>query len=228
MSELTRKQRLMVEFIRNHQEEHGYPPTYQEIAGHFGFRSPNSVTDHLRLIRQKGYLTSEPRRARSLQVLASSEEGQGRILRIPVLGSIPAGFSERLEQEAIGYVSADGRALRLPPHVRAFALKVSGDSMIGKHILPGDIVVVEHGPPPRVGDVVAALVDGESALKTFMRDERGPFLRSENPNYPDLRPTASLLVQGVLVALIRNWKIPGLAFVLSALVFPLIHRLVST
>lgn len=217
----------MVEFIRSHQEERGYSPTYQEIAAHFGFRSPNSVTEHLRLIRQKGYLASEPRRARSLRVLASSQGRPGRILRIPVLGSIPAGFSENLEQEAIGCLSADGGALGLLPSARAFALKVKGDSMIGKHILPGDIAVVEHGPTPRQGDVVAALVDGDSALKTFMSDERGPFLKSENPNYPDLRPTASLLVQGVLVALIRNWKASGLAFVLSALVLPLMHRLAS-
>ena len=227
MCELTRRQRLMVEFIRTHQEERGYAPTFQDIAAHFGFRSANSVTEHLRLIRLKGYVTSEPRRARSLRLVLPSEDRQGRIMHIPVLGSIPAGFSENLEQETIGRISADAEALGLAPNAQAFALKVSGDSMIGKHILPGDIAVVEHGPKPRQGDVVAALIDGESALKTFMTDERGPFLRSENPRYQDLRPTATLLVQGVLAGLIRNWKASGVALTLSVLVFSLLHPLLS-
>jgi repressor LexA len=106
MVQMTTKQRLLLEFIRSYQEERGYPPTRQEIADHFGFCSPNSVTEHVRLIRQKGYLTSQPRRARSLRVMVPSDVRQAGIMRIPVLGSIPAGFSENLEQAAIGCLSA--------------------------------------------------------------------------------------------------------------------------
>jgi repressor LexA len=76
--------------------------------------------------------------------------------------------------------------------------------MIGKHILDGDLVVLEHGLTPRSGDVVAALIDNESTLKTFVLDRGRPYLRAENPRYPQLIPADELVIQGVMVALIRK------------------------
>jgi repressor LexA len=78
--------------------------------------------------------------------------------------------------------------------------------MIGRHILDGDVVVVEHGQTPRNGDVVAALIDGESTLKTYMAEKGKPYLRAENPRYPKLIPAGELVIQGVVVALIRKRK----------------------
>jgi len=86
-------------------------------------------------------------------------------------------------------------------------LEVRGDSMIGRHILDGDLVVLEHGRTPRHGDVVAALIDNESTLKTFMQERgRPPHLRAENPKYPKLYPANELVIQGVMVGLIRRAK----------------------
>jgi repressor LexA len=76
--------------------------------------------------------------------------------------------------------------------------------MIGRHIVDGDIVVLEHGPEPRPGDVVAALIDGESTLKTFLRRNGKPYLKAENPKYPDLIPAQELMIQGIFRALIRR------------------------
>jgi repressor LexA len=78
--------------------------------------------------------------------------------------------------------------------------------MIGRHILDGDVVVLEHGPDPRDGQIVAALVDGESTLKTFVVKNGKPWLRAENPKYPDLIPAQELMIQGVFKALIRKAK----------------------
>jgi len=79
-------------------------------------------------------------------------------------------------------------------------------SMIGKSIMDGDLVVLEHGLTPRNGDVVAALIDNESTLKTFLISRSKPFLRAENSKYPDLIPAEELVIQGVMVALIRRRK----------------------
>ena len=87
-----------------------------------------------------------------------------------------------------------------------FGLEVHGDSMIGKHIVNGDIVVVEHGVQPRSGDVVAALIDGQVTLKTFVLQRGKPYLRAENPRYPNLIPQEELQIQGVMVALVRKRK----------------------
>jgi hypothetical protein len=81
-----------------------------------------------------------------------------------------------------------------------------GDPMIGKCIMDGDLVVLEHGMTPRNGDVVAALIDNESTLKTFLLNRGKPFLRAENPKYPDLIPAQELVIQGVMLALIRKRK----------------------
>lgn len=78
--------------------------------------------------------------------------------------------------------------------------------MIGRHILHGDIVVLEHGPEPRQGDMVAALIDGQSTLKTFLMKNGKPFLKAENPKYPNAIPAEELMIQGVVKTVIRKTK----------------------
>ena len=75
--------------------------------------------------------------------------------------------------------------------------------MIDAHIQEGDVVVLEYREP-RDGDVVAALIDGETTLKRFLLNDGKPYLKAENPNYPDLIPARELVVQGVVVALTRK------------------------
>ena len=206
MQTLTAKQRALADFIESHRQQHGSAPTYQEIADHFGFRSVNAVTGHIRLLRQKGCLASEAGKARSLRVTSPLQKLRGRIMDIPLFGTIPAGFAQDKAQEAEGCVSVDVASIGFKPTRNTFALRVTGESMIGKHILDGDIVVLEHGPEPRHGDVVAALIDGESTLKTFLKKNGKPYLKAENPKYPDLMPAQELMIQGVFKALIRRAK----------------------
>jgi len=98
----------------------------------------------------------------------------------------------------------DVASIGFNPTRNTFALRVTGDSMVGRHILSGDVVVLEHGPEPRHGEVVAALIDGESTLKTFIKRAGKPYLKAENPRYPDLLPAQELMIQGVFKALIRK------------------------
>jgi repressor LexA len=124
-----------------------------------------------------------------------------------LLGSIPAGFGREREQEAGECVPVTVESIGFKPTRNTFALRVSGDSMIGKHILDGDIVIFEHGPDPRPGQVVAALIDRKNTLKTFLVRNGRPFLKAENPKYPDLIPSEELVIQGVFRALIRKYEV---------------------
>src|SRR5229473_2908887 len=178
MTDLTRRQWQILDYIQKTQRDTGTAPTFQEIADHFGFRSTNAVTEHVRLLRQKGALASEPGLARSLRVISPLQSLRKRIVDIPLFGSIPAGLAEDRQQEAIGCVSVDVETIGIKPTARTFALEVKGESMIGRHILSGDTVIVEHGMTPKPGDVVAALIDGESTLKTYMMQRGKPFLRA--------------------------------------------------
>ena len=206
MNKPTRAQQRVLDFIQA--EVHaGRPiPTLREIAGRFGFRSHRAAACHLEALKRKGLIESEPGKARSLRVISPLAKLRSRILDIPLFGSIPAGFAREREQEAEGCVSVDIESIGFKPTRNTFALRVTGDSMIGRHILDGDIVVLEHGPEPRHGDIVAALIDGESTLKTFLRRNGKPYLKAENEKYPDLLPAQELMIQGVFKALIRRAK----------------------
>jgi repressor LexA len=206
MTRLTKRQQEILEFIHESHDRHGAAPSLREIAAHFGFRSMTAAADHVRALRNKGTLGHHPHRARSLQVISPLHHLRKRVVDIPIYGSIPAGFAEDRRQEAKGCISIDIESLGLKPTPRTFALEVRGDSMIGKHIVEGDLVVLEHGLTPQPGDVVAALIDNESTLKTFLLEKGKPCLRAENPRYPKLAPADELVIQGVMIALIRKRK----------------------
>jgi len=212
MKNLTHRQQQILQFIQAKQSE-GLTPTLREIAAHFGFRSPNAALAHVQALRAKGVLSNLPRRARSLQVLKKRLRGAaslppvaGRIISVPLYGSIPAGFPQDAVQEPESCVLVDIETLGIKPTARTFALKVRGDSMLGKNIVDGDMAIIEHGVEPRTGDVVAALIDGQVTLKTFILQRGKPYLRAENPRYPNLIPQEDLQVQGVMMALLRKRK----------------------
>jgi repressor LexA len=206
MEGLTSRQQEILEFIQASQLERGVVPTLREIARQFGFRSMTAAADHVRALRKKGYVVHHPRLARSHSVVPSLQTSRRPLVNVPLYGSIPAGFADERTQETERSVAVDLQSLGLRPHAQIYGLEVRGDSMIGRHILHGDIAILDRDVPPKPGDVVAALIDRESTLKTFAVENGRPFLRAENPDYPDLRPAHELLIQGVLVALVRRCR----------------------
>ena len=93
MNKPTRAQQRVLDFIQA--EVHaGRPiPTLREIAQRFGFRSHRAAACHLEALKRKGFIESEPGKARSLRVTSPLAKLRGRILDIPLFGSIPAGFA---------------------------------------------------------------------------------------------------------------------------------------
>ena len=200
---LTDRQQAVLDFIREEQQLRGITPSTGEIQARFGFASPNAVTSHLHALERKGVLRREPNTARSL-VLTDSYRDRAMV-EIPIYGSIAAGLPEAQQQQADGCVAVDVETLRLPKGARVFALKVRGDSMSGAGILPGDIVVLEFREAKN-GDIVAALIDGETTLKRYVVQRGKPFLKAENPRYANLIPAQELVIQGVQIALLRVLK----------------------
>lgn len=206
MAALTETQRRVFEFVRRQLLQEHVPPTLREIAAEFGYRSKRAAECHLAALIRKGWLFAEPGKARSLRLGEAAQPARGRIADIPLFGSIPAGFGSEREQEAEGCISVNIESIGFKPTRNTFALRVVGDSMIGKHILDGDIVILEHGPEPRPGQIVAALIDRQSTLKTFILKNGRPFLKAENPKYPALTPAEELMIQGVFRALLRGYE----------------------
>ena len=202
MDELTDIQRRVFEFVREKLVSRLPAPTAREIASEFGWASNRAAANHLEAIIRKGWLLAEPGKARSLRLARALPE----VVEIPLLGAISAGLGDEERQVDGECISVAVESIGFTPTRNTFALRVAGDSMIGKHICDGDIAVCEHGPEPRNGQVVAALIDRKNTLKTFVVKGRKLFLKAENPKYPDLIPSEELVIQGVVRAVIRRFK----------------------
>ena len=206
MNELTAIQRRVFEFIAETLADGGSSPTPREISGKFGWTSKRAAECHVEALIRKGWLTSEPGKARSLRPVETFKPVRKTVVEIPLFGSIPAGFGQDREQQSDECVPVTIESIGFKPTRNTFALRVTGDSMIGRHICDGDIAVFEHGPDPRSGQIVAALIDRKNTLKTFLVKNGKPYLKAENPKYPDLIPSEELVIQGVFKALIRRAK----------------------
>ena len=197
---LTERQRGVLEFIQSEQREKGITPSTREIQHHFGFASQTSVMQYIATLERKGFLDRHARKARALITPVQKV----RITDIPIYGQIPAGMATLTEQTVEGHVSLDTRSVNASKNGRTFALRVRGDSMIDAHILDGDIVILEDRKDVQNGDIVAALIDGETTLKRYVTEHGRPYLKAENPLYPDLVPARELRIQGVMVSLVRK------------------------
>ena len=197
---LTGRQKSILDFIQNEQREKGITPSTREIQSHFGFASQTSVMQYIATLERKGFLDRTARKARSL----ITPRQKIRISDIPIYGQIPAGMATETEQQAEGHVSLDTESVNASSGARTFALRVRGDSMIDAHILDGDIVILEDRKDAQNGDIVAALIDGETTLKRYVVERGRPFLKAENPLYPNLTPARELRIQGVMISLIRK------------------------
>ena len=204
MSALTESQQAVLDFIQQEVAAGRPCPSQREIAARFGFASKTAAVGHVRALIKKGMLAVESGKARALRLVNTARVASQPVVEIPLLGSIPAGFSREREQEAGECLPVTIESVGFTPTRNSFALRVSGDSMIGKHICDGDIAIFEHGPEPRPGQIVAALIDRKNTLKTFVVKNGKPFLKAENPKYPDLIPSEELVIQGVFRALIRK------------------------
>lgn len=198
---LTDRQQEILEYLKSYQRELGLMPSTREIQHHFGFASQTAAVSHLRALERKGAIQRLPNKARAVVLPEALDREE--IVDVPIFGSIAAGMSQDAPPEQEGCISIDIRSLGIRPTARTFALKVRGDSMIDAHICDGDTVILEFREP-RKGDVVAALIDGETTLKRYVMKNRKAYLKAENPDYPDLIPARELVIQGVMIGLLRN------------------------
>jgi repressor LexA len=197
---LTDRQRSVLDFIQREQRDKGLTPSTREIQSHFRFASQTSVMQYIAALERKGFLQRHAGKARALITPVQKV----RITDVPIYGQIPAGMSALTEQDIEGHVSLDTHSANVSKNHGTFALRVRGDSMIGAHILDGDVVILEQSKEIHNGDIVAALIDGETTLKRYVVDHGRPYLKAENSRYPNLIPARELKIQGVMVSLVRK------------------------
>ena len=200
--DLTEKQQAVFDFLKGYRGEHGRPPSYEEIRQQFGFASLNSVKKHLQQLEKKGFIRSPwGNQKRALEILSEREE-RAAAVSLPLLGTVAAGGP--LESpEVPESIDVPEALLGRGEH---FALKVTGDSMVGDGIHEDDLLIVQRREMAEPGQTVVALVDGEATVKRFYRQGTQIELRPANPNYsPLIVGEESVRIRGVVVGLIRKY-----------------------
>ena len=201
---LTPRQAQILELIRRHLAETGFPPTRAEIARRLGFRSVNAAEEHLRALARKGAIELLPGTSRGIRL----REGVASAAGLPVVGRVAAG-SPILAAEHVEARYAVDPALFRP--AADYLLRVRGLSMRDAGILDGDLLAVHAAPEAQNGQIVVARLGDEVTVKRFVRERRWPHrvtLRAANPDFApielDLRRDA-LVIEGIGVGLVRNF-----------------------
>jgi repressor LexA len=200
MSEpLTDRQEKILAFIKKSIQDQGYPPTIREIGEHFGIRSTNGVNDHLKALERKGYLLRGELKSRALSVIDGgrsparllrmsrrelSAVGEGEVVQVPVVGKVAAGEPILAQENITDHVRIDSVLLGEGGR-KVFALRVSGDSMIGDGILDGDYIFVRKQLQADPGEIVVAMIEDEATVKRFYPE--GDRVRFQ-PSNPRLKP----------------------------------------
>lgn len=182
--------------LRSFHSENQRLPVFSELQELLGYRSKGGVSALIpHLVRKR--------------IVHQDETGRlvpGALMKsgLRFLGSVQAGFPSPAEEELIDTLSLDEFLVKNP--AASFLVKASGDSMIEAGIMPGDMVVVERGREPRVGDIVIAQVDGDWTMKFFEKKNGKTVLRAGNKKYPLIYPRQELTIGGVVVSSIRKYK----------------------
>lgn len=198
MQKLTARQQQVLDLVREHVDQTGYPPTRAEISRRLGFRSANAAEEHLKALARKGAIEIVPGASRGIRL--PQREG------IPVVGRVAAGNPVLAQEHIEEYCELPGNFFK---PAADFFLRVTGDSMIDAGIFDGDLLAVHSTPVARQGDVVVARIGDEVTVKRLQRTSNRQVLQllPENPDYDpievDLR-TQEFAIEGLSVGVLRR------------------------
>ena len=201
---ITKKQSEVLCFIQQYMEDHGYAPSYREIADGMGLSSPSTVHAHVQALCEKKLICiGEDGQSRSIE-MKEAPEAQAPAFFLPLMGIITAGEPiEALENQETMAVPSDF----VIDESNSYVLRVKGRSMIEDGIFDGDYVVIERNPSPKNGEVVVALLDNAYAtLKRFYREKDRVRLQPANSTMDPIIVKGNVNIQGVVRAVIRKFQ----------------------
>jgi repressor LexA len=189
------KLRGRIRAVSRFYQDQGRMPSFSEIGALAGLRSKNAVAKLVQRLADQGVVERD-RKGRLVPLSLAAP--------VRILGTVEAGFPSPAEEELRDTLSLDD--LLIQNREATFLLKVSGDSMSGAGILPGDMVIVDRGQTAKSGDIVIAEVDGEWTMKYLRKRKDDVTLLPANPKYKPIRPKSELKIAGVVTAVVRKYK----------------------
>jgi repressor LexA len=201
MSDLTPRQRQVLELIQDSLAESGMPPTRAEIATALKFKSANAAEEHLRALERKGVLELLPGASRGIQLKDSLREQMG----LPLIGRVAAGRPIMSEEHVESHYQIDPKIFQPRAH---YLLKVKGMSMRDVGILDGDLVAVHRTPEVRNRQIVVARVENEVTVKRYKQAGGSiVWLLPENEDFEPIKvdlKEQSMIIEGVVVGVLRT------------------------
>ncbi len=184
---------IILAYITDFINDHGYPPTVREICAELDIRSTSTVHRYLKELEAEGRISMGENQNRAISVKNTAPAGT-----IPVLGHVAAGCPILAEEEVDEYIPYTGD----PTNV--FALHVHGNSMIKCGILDGDIVIVRRTPEATNGQIVVALVEDSATVKRFYKEDGHFRLQPENDDYEPII-VDSVDILGKVISVVRSY-----------------------
>ena len=199
---LTKRQKLVFDYISNFISQKGYAPSIVEIGERFGLSSPATIHKHLINLESKGLIRRQKNMSRAIELVEEQKNISGTT-EVPLLGMIAAGLPiETFPMEETISIPEDmmGRG-------RTYVLKVKGDSMIEDHIQDGDYVIVDEAVTANNGDTVVAIVDNDCAtMKKFYMENGHIRLQPANSAMSAIIVQADQVkIQGIVIGLLRKF-----------------------
>ena len=199
MKNLTKRQEEILNLIKSHIQDLGFPPTRADIAKSLGFKSPNAAEQHLRAIEKKGFISILSGASRGIILNDTANDD------IPIIGLVAAGGPILAEENIEKTIP---RSNNLLSNEIDYYLRVKGDSMVDVGIFEEDLIGVSKTLNPKIGSIVVARINNEVTVKTLIEfSQNKVILRPENKNYSDININPSideLVIDGSCVALLRE------------------------
>jgi len=179
MEALTEKQETMLEAIKQHITDYGFPPTVRKLQENFELASVNAVYQTLQALEKKGFIRRyEKGSARGFEVVGWRPEFAEKVHSVPLIGRIAAGPPLTAFENIEGRILLD---LEMLGTSGDFALRVNGNSMIDAGIHHGDVIIVQQTEQCRNGEIAVALLNEEATVKRFFKEKDRYRLQPENP-----------------------------------------------
>jgi len=194
---ITPLQRETLEEMCRYIDAKGYPPTVKELSVILGI-SHSSVHERINQLVRKEYLKREGRKARGLTVVKRPKDMAADLVAVAVVRTVAAGEPILAEGNIVGEVLVDAATVKSGEF---FALRASGDSMTGAGINDGDLIIVRRQQLAENGDIVVAVLNGETTVKRLKLEDRRIELVPENPGLAPVkvRPEDDLRILGKVV-----------------------------
>lgn len=169
---MTTRQNEILDFIKNHIDTNGFPPSYREIGNYFDIASTFGVKRHLDALVKKGYINVDSKTNRSISLTEKSlslynDSRENNSVEIPIIGRVAAGYPVLAEQNIEGTFCIDSSLIKKGSNY--FGLKVRGESMIEDGIFEGDTVIVKSQSDALNNDIVIAMVDSDTTVKRYFK-----------------------------------------------------------